>query len=79
MKRVKRIVAKDDFTDVRVTVEIKSRKGWRSTAEMDRLASSISSSFMHTLSANSHLRTTLDKIKVARVGGLGLESWVYRR
>ena len=65
MKRVKRIVAKDDFTDVKVTVEIKSKNGWRSRAEMDRFASSVSSGIMSQLSGSSHLRTTLDKIKVS--------------
>ena len=65
MKRVKRIVAKDSFTDVKVTVEIKSKNGWRSREEMDRFASSVSSGIMQQLSASSHLKTTLDKIKVA--------------
>lgn len=64
MKRVKRIKAKDDFTDVVVTVEIKSKNGWRSRAEMDRFSSSVASGIMHQLSQTSHLKTTLDKIKV---------------
>jgi hypothetical protein len=64
MKRVKKITAKDPFTDVRVTVEIKSKNGWRSRDEMDRFASSVSSGIMHQLSSSSHLKTTLDKIKV---------------
>jgi hypothetical protein len=65
VKRVKRITATDKFTNVKVTVEIKSKNGWRSRDEMDRFASSVSSGIMHQLSATSHLKTTLDKIKVA--------------
>ncbi|ARQ95304.1 hypothetical protein [Bradyrhizobium phage BDU-MI-1] len=65
MKRVKRIKAKDAFTDVTVTVEIKSKNGWRSRPEMDRFSSSVASAVMHHLSSSAHLRTSLDKIKVA--------------
>lgn len=64
MRRVKRIVAKDDFTDVKVTVEIKSKQGWRTRAEMDRFLSSVSSGVMSHLAGSTHLKTTLDKIKV---------------
>jgi hypothetical protein len=65
MKRVKRIIAKDAFTDVKVTIEIKSKNGWRTRDEMDRFASNVTSGFMHQLSTGPHLKTTLDKIKVA--------------
>lgn len=65
MKRVKRIQAKDAFTNVKVTVEIKSMNGWRSREEMERFSSSVASGIMHQLSSSSHLKTTLDKIKVA--------------
>jgi hypothetical protein len=65
VKRVKKFTARDSFTDVKVTVEIKSKNGWRSREEMDRFASSVSSGIMHQLSATAHLKTTLDKIKVA--------------
>jgi hypothetical protein len=65
MKRVKRIQAKDSFTDVKVTVEIKSKNGWRSRDEMERFSSSVASGIMRQLSSSSHLKTTLDKIKVA--------------
>jgi hypothetical protein len=65
MKRVKRITAKDDFTDVKVTIEIKSKLGWRSRKEMESFSSNVASGIMHQLSSTVHLKTTLDKIKVS--------------
>lgn len=66
MKRVKRLSASDPYgTEVRVTVEVKSKNGWRTREEVNRIASSVSSGIMTTMSNDPRLKTTLDRIRVS--------------
>jgi hypothetical protein len=66
MKRVKRISVQDAYgTNVKVTVEVKSKNGWRSRETINRITSSVSSGIMTHMSNDTTLRTTLDQIKVS--------------
>jgi hypothetical protein len=66
MKRVRRIAVQDAYgTNVRVTVEVQSKKGWRSRESINRIASSVSSGIMTQMAADPQLKTSLDKIRVS--------------